>query len=314
VGASAAAAVTSAVAASFAGVAGTLIGAAIGSIVSTVAGALYADYLSRAGDRIRTTRTVVIQRIPGDVLAATPLRHLTGPADLPAQESMQPIGDETHAEKGSGSSSGNNGLDHNGLDDGSDNRHDVAAETVAVPVSSATELLAKPDGMGVLQVGDSAPGQDGAHGQDGEADQPRPWWRRPAVTMAAVGGAGFLIALGVVTTAEGLIGHPLSGGSSGTTLGHAVGSGGTGTSTKPTVTPTATPSSVTSTSSGTATTGAAVTTTSAATATTAPSATVGPQSTTVAPTSAATGAAPTQAAGTDSQTSTQALGVVPPTP
>src|SRR4051812_13710605 len=98
VGASAAAAVTSALAASFFGVAGTLIGAAFGSIVSTVAGALYSDYLRRAGERIKVTRSVVIQRIPGEVLATTPLRHLTRPTDLPGRQSLQPIGDERGAE------------------------------------------------------------------------------------------------------------------------------------------------------------------------------------------------------------------------
>ncbi|MFN0283545.1 MAG: hypothetical protein ACKVZ6_16440 [Kineosporiaceae bacterium] len=51
---SALAAVTSAVAASFLGVGGTLIGAAFGSVVSTVAGAAYASSLQTAAGRVRT--------------------------------------------------------------------------------------------------------------------------------------------------------------------------------------------------------------------------------------------------------------------
>jgi hypothetical protein len=53
------AAVTTAVAASFLGVNGTLTGAAFGSIVSSVAAALYGASLKTAHTRIRTTRTVV---------------------------------------------------------------------------------------------------------------------------------------------------------------------------------------------------------------------------------------------------------------
>jgi hypothetical protein len=56
------AAVTTAVAASFLGVNGTLTGAAFGSIVSSVAAALYAASLKTAHTRIRTTRTVVTGR------------------------------------------------------------------------------------------------------------------------------------------------------------------------------------------------------------------------------------------------------------
>jgi hypothetical protein len=53
------AAVTTAVAASFLGVSGTLTGAAFGSIVSSVAAALYAASLKTAHTRIRSTRTVI---------------------------------------------------------------------------------------------------------------------------------------------------------------------------------------------------------------------------------------------------------------
>jgi hypothetical protein len=192
VGASAAAAVTSALAASFFGVAGTLIGAAVGSIVSTIAGTLYADYLRRAGRRIRDTKSVVIQRIPGEVLATTPLRHLTSPTDLPGEASMRAIGDETED------------------------------EAIALPLSSSTELLA----------------------ERGE----RPWWRRPAVTLPAVGIAGFAIAIGAVSVAELIKGGPISGGTGAPSI-----VGGSTTHKKAKSTPTVTPTQVATTTTPTST-------------------------------------------------------------
>src|SRR3954469_9644094 len=53
------AAVTAAVGASYLGVAGTLIGAAVGSVISTVAAALYSNSLSRAA---RASRTLVVRQ------------------------------------------------------------------------------------------------------------------------------------------------------------------------------------------------------------------------------------------------------------
>jgi len=64
------AAVTSAVAASSFGVAGTVAGAAFGSLVSSLAATVYATSLSRAGHRIRT---VVVA--PVDAADGTPVDH-----------------------------------------------------------------------------------------------------------------------------------------------------------------------------------------------------------------------------------------------
>jgi hypothetical protein len=189
VGASAAAAVTSALAASFFGVAGTLIGAAVGSVVSTIAGALYADYLRRAGERIRVTRSVVIQRIPSEVLTTTPLRHLTRPTDLPGQQSLRPIGDE---------------------------RGD---ESVTVPVQDAAELRRHPEGMAPLDQTSVLPTINGSEASRNPVPgPPAPLWKRPVVAMAAVSAAGFMIAIGIVLATETVIGHPVSGGDGGNTL------------------------------------------------------------------------------------------------
>lgn len=224
IGASAAAAVTSALAASFFGVAGTLIGAAVGSIISTVAGALYSHYLGRAHERLKVTTEVVIQRIPSDVLTATPLRHLapngdslngTSPNAVPGRDSMRPIGEE---------------------------RGD---ESVDVPVSEAGDLLKVPADRAVLNG--RSPGNSGsADGRNGSAGPGATWWKRPAVALGAVSMAGFLIALGVVLVSEQAIGHPLSGGTSGNSISKITG-GDSDTSDsdtpKTTVTPTPTGSS-----------------------------------------------------------------------
>src|SRR5918912_2964645 len=68
------AAVTTAVAASFLGVAGTLIGAAVGSVISTLATTIYSNSLSRAA---RVSRTLVVRR------AVAPERPNGAPSEAP---------------------------------------------------------------------------------------------------------------------------------------------------------------------------------------------------------------------------------------
>jgi hypothetical protein len=65
IGGSALAAVTAAVAASYLGVAGTVIGAAVMSVGSTVGTAVYTHYLKRTGDKVRQ-HTVVAWRGEGE--------------------------------------------------------------------------------------------------------------------------------------------------------------------------------------------------------------------------------------------------------
>jgi hypothetical protein len=79
-GASAGAAVTSAIAASFLGTSGTLIGAAAGAIISTVAGDLYTKSLDRAATKLQITKSMMVQRFPGDSGAATAVASRRGPA------------------------------------------------------------------------------------------------------------------------------------------------------------------------------------------------------------------------------------------
>jgi hypothetical protein len=256
VGASAAAAVTSALCASFFGVAGTLIGAAVGSIVSTVAGAFYAEYLRRASTAVRNTTTVVVQRIPPEKLATSALRKLVepaanaapgravDPAAVPPTQSLRPVDAEN------------------------------ADETVVVPVESGTELLAAADGTRVMPATTIEPPPAAP------VDPPRSWWRRPVVGLALVGLAGFTIALAVITAAEGFLGHPFSGGTGGTTLSRI--------SDKPVKDTTPTPTStVTVTETETVTPSASATEQPSATRSVAPTATQAPTATTE-PTATAT--------------------------
>jgi hypothetical protein len=294
VGASAAAAVTSAVFASFFGVAGTLIGAAVGSIVSTVAGAFYADYLRRAQKVVKNTTTVVVQRIPPERLATSALRRLVepsttslstsgtraaDPAAVPPTSSLRPVETEN------------------------------ADETVVVPVETGTELLAAVDaaadetrvmpaitdqtivttpattvlgGTGGPVPAGPATATTGSAAQ--KAEQPRSWWRRPVFALPLIGLAGFGIAIGVITATEGLLGHPISGGSGGTTLSRVSDSSPKTSTSTPT-------STATVTETETATPSASATEEPSATATAAPSAgtTTAPTArTTTAPTAGAT--------------------------
>jgi hypothetical protein len=65
IGGSALAAVTAAVAASYLGVAGTVIGAAVMSVGTTIGTAVYTHYLKRTGDKVKQ-RTVIVWRRDGE--------------------------------------------------------------------------------------------------------------------------------------------------------------------------------------------------------------------------------------------------------
>jgi hypothetical protein len=179
IGASAGAAVTSAVAASFFGTNGTLIGAAFGAIVSTMASDLYTRSLNRAATRIQVTRTMVAQKLPGDAGAERSVRQYNG---------GEPAG-------------GSN-----------------ATFPVPVEPSFAVEDRAEP----ARPAGPTHPtGPTGAGHSvgPGEARRFSPWWKRGGVM---VGVAGFVVAIGVITGVEGILQHPISGGSGGTSISHSV--------------------------------------------------------------------------------------------
>ena len=174
VGAAAAASVTSAVGASFLGAGGTIAGAAVGSVISTVAGALYTRSLETAQKRLRETTTVLVKRVPIDGTqrpGAVPahLAEVGEPAVRPADADL--------------------------------------LATVEAPAPDAT-----PNGLG-------GAGEGG--GVRGPAPARR--GRRPLLVFAGIAAAGFALAVFGLSAAESLLGHPVSGGSGGTSVGRVIG-------------------------------------------------------------------------------------------
>lgn len=83
---SALAAVTAAVAASYLGVAGTVIGAAVVSVATTVGSAIYTHYLKRTGEQVKL-HTVIAWRDPEPPGTTSEQRDTPGPGDPDAPES-----------------------------------------------------------------------------------------------------------------------------------------------------------------------------------------------------------------------------------
>ena len=213
VGASAGAAVTSAVAASYFGVGGTLAGAAFGSVVSTVAGAIYTESLTKAHKVVATTTAVVVQRYPGDVPQADSIHRMTGPAGVPVADSLNRVG-------------------------GEDTRH-TEVEHVEVPIVDETQVMGRYDDTRVMPPATGATAyQPQSHPPYGQptrqhqanggpptrrserrtAEAEQSWWKRPGFLMAGISMAGFLVALAFILGTETAIGRPISGGESGNTL------------------------------------------------------------------------------------------------
>jgi hypothetical protein len=263
VSASAGAAVTSAVAASFFGVGGTLAGAAFGSVVSSVAGALYQESLKKAHDKVATATAVVVQRFPGDVPQAQSIHRMAGPAGVPAPDSLSrvgeedtrrmdvehiqlPIGEETQEMGWSGHAGHPGPSGYSGQQDVTRRMPPVAG----TPVNrSYPDHGSYPDHQsypptrqqpaGRYPSYDRQPPPPTRRSTQRAPEPPKIWWRRPGFIMAGISMAGFLIALFAIVGTESVIGHPISGGDSGTTLTKLVSND---TTSKPTDTSTPTDS------------------------------------------------------------------------
>ncbi|GAB6899407.1 hypothetical protein [Kineosporia succinea] len=213
ISASAGAAVTSAIAASYFGVGGTIAGAAFGSVVSSVAGTFYTNSLKKAHQAVQTTTAVVVQRFPGDVPQADSIHRMSGPAGVPVADSLNRVGHE-------------------------DTRH-VDVERVQVPVGDETELMSPAHDDQTRMMPPVTGPVAGATGHSGpqphrsqvygsrsaarKAPAAQIWWKKPGFLMAGLAGAAFLIAMFVITGVETVIDKPISGGDSGgTTLSKLV--------------------------------------------------------------------------------------------
>jgi hypothetical protein len=184
VGAAAAASVTSALGASFLGAGGTIAGAAVGSIISTVAGAIYTRSLETAGTKLRET-TVRVTQVPND--------GARRPGSVP-----------THLAD---------------VDDPPVSAADADLETTVVApveqVNGSAPPRVPPAATPVDAVGAAGSGAPGGPGG------PRVG-RKPLLVTAGVALAGFGIAVAGISAAEGVLGRPVSGGSGGTSIGRVV--------------------------------------------------------------------------------------------
>jgi hypothetical protein len=174
------AAVSSAVAASYFGVAGTLLGAAVGSVIGTVATAVYRHSLSRTGRKVREIvpiQTIVLRpRSNGDG-GLEETRRFAGGTEVPAHPA---------------STTGTTDSSPTDLPEGTS----VAAEGSAAPDEAGAPADAKSAGQ--------LPGQPEETSAEEEGTS-RGWVRTAVLALAA-----FALALGVVTVVEIAAGRPLS--------------------------------------------------------------------------------------------------------
>lgn len=217
VGAGAFAAVISALAASFIGVAGTLIGAAVGSIVSTVAAEFYSRSVERAGNKLRDTPLLP--------------RPTTGPAVGSVSAATSPALAETQV------------VLQSDAPDTQVSRTADAAEALLIRPDAQPPAGPVPDPQAAASATDGFPGSPtvraapaapsaGNPPDDGTLpSEPTQRRRHGLLTLIAVGLAGFGIAIAGITAAEVFLDRPLSGGGSGTSVGRAV-TGDSGSSTE----------------------------------------------------------------------------------
>lgn len=166
------ASVTTAVAASFFGVNGTLAGAAFGSVVSSIAAAVYAASFHTAGTRIKATRSLVLRSgAPG-----------SAPFDPESPTALPP---------------------------------DLIGRSVPLP----GETMVLPTGEGVEPHYHGSYQQPTPYGSYQQPPPPPPSGRRaangrsrgfPWVPVVALAGLAFVISLGVITTVELVLKHPIS--------------------------------------------------------------------------------------------------------
>jgi len=236
------AAVTGAVAASYLGVAGTVVGTAVMSVASTAAAAVYKHYIGRSRERLRAAREAAARSAPL-------LAH---------HRAARPGHDMSQAATGTDLSRGERGV-HSATRPARTPAPD-AEETQVLPAvgygprrwddadranglaDGATQIVRRPDpgdsggrrDRAGGSAGAGAPGDAGARDDRGPGagdagpDAPRDArWRRPLV-LAGIALGVFVLAMAGITAFEAVVGKPLdavvgSGHGSGTTIGSIVG-------------------------------------------------------------------------------------------
>lgn len=209
IGASAGAAATSALGASFFGAGGTITGAALGAVISTVAGAVYNRSLESAGDRLKDTK-VLVRRVPVGLRSENPEAvptHLGREVDAGAARQAAANGDpEPAAEQPTEPL----------VADG-----DGAAATALMADAAAAAAADRARDTGTTSPPTAALGTTQELPLVTHEPQARPRRRQVAI-LGGVSLAGFGLAIGAITVAESLLGHPVSGGDGGTTVSKVV--------------------------------------------------------------------------------------------
>jgi hypothetical protein len=254
------AAVTGAVAASFLGIAGTVIGAAVMSVASTAVAAIYKHYLASSRERLRAAADAarMAPRVNGHLLSR---QRVTGPGqDLSRATTRQELSRAAvRRDRVAGPDDETQILPAVSFEphrwDDTDRANGLSGP--ADHADGATELMRRADSRGVADgpgrpdeppgTGSRDEGDAGGNGDGGPAEARR---RRPRLlVLAGVALGVFLLAMAGITAFEALAGKPLntlvgSGHGSGTTVGSIV--GGSGSQTAPPHTGPARPSQGTS--------------------------------------------------------------------
>ena len=254
------AALTGAVAASFLGVAGTIIGTAVMSVAGTAGAAIYRHYLARSKERLQAAAAAAKTRHPGQYGAGGPGQPQVGSAGTARDPASAAWGSpaavhDTSMTREPGMATGT-GVTR-GMTRRASHAHPdaVAAEASAraggYPGAWPADLLASRNGS--PNGRDADPTQmmprlngygdaDRAGGSGGHGGAPGgtaiPWWRRRWVMLAGASLALFLVVMAGVTVVELIAGKPLNSlltgsRSSGTSVGHVLGGSGIATSPAP---------------------------------------------------------------------------------
>jgi hypothetical protein len=198
---------TAAVAASYLGVAGTLIGAAVASVVSTVGNELYQHYLLRSQERLKAAGSLIQQRAAAR--ARTGERTAERTRDLARQAARRdgrPDPEQTQTLPGLGA--------------------DWRAHQVAARAG--------------LTAAQRAAGDAGAAPGNGQVAGPGHWWqgltRRQWAMAGALAAGIFIVVIAGITVFEMAVGKPLNAAvygqhATGTTVSNVLGGHSSGTAT-----------------------------------------------------------------------------------
>jgi hypothetical protein len=218
------AAVTGAVAASYTGIAGTMIGVAVMSVASTAGGAFYKYYLGRSQERLRSAAVVIAPVI-------APLANHSGTAGhrRRAGQNAQPTANQARADAGSAAHQGTATGQLSGWPWSPDSP--VTDEFPAVS-DEASGGWGKPP----AETGGKADSPGTRHGAASQATSPgtgqattgRGNGRRRWLAVAGTAIGVFIFALGSITAVEMAAGKPLDAliwgrHTTGTTIGDATG-------------------------------------------------------------------------------------------